>query len=73
MQAHIEHLVTLIENVLSAITVVNIPIKYQHFLALIGGILGSYSNVVEETETSYFITMSMVAGRAHNTVSTIVS
>ena len=73
MQAHIKHLVTLIENVLSAITVVNVPIKYQNFLALIDSVLGSYSNVVEETKTSYFITMSMMARRAHNTVSTIVS
>ena len=73
MQAHIEDLVTLIENVLSTITVVYIPIKYQHFLALINCILGSYSNIIEETEASYLITMSMMARRAHNTVSTIES
>lgn len=54
MQTDVEHLVCVVEDVLSAIAVVDIPVEYQHFLAHVYRMLRCNRHIVEEAEALDF-------------------
>ena len=50
MQAHVKHLIAIIEDVLRPISMMNVPIYYQNFLSLVSCILGRNRDIVEKAE-----------------------
>ena len=63
MEGHEHNLVTFIENSFRAISLVDIPIEYKHFLALSSRQLGLKSHVVEVAETVMPCSMRMMPWR----------
>ena len=73
MKTHVEDLARVIEDILSSITMVNIPVENQDFFALVCRILSSNCNIIEEAEALDIFTVRMVAWRTYYAVASIMS
>ena len=72
MEAHIKHFFGVIEDVLGAVAVVNVPVEDQHFFALVDSMLRCNGHVVEEAEARDGVGVSVVAWWAHYAVTSFV-
>ena len=72
MKAHVKHLIRVVKDVLGAISMVNVPIDNQNFLALISSILGRYRNIIKEAEAMLVFRVRMVSWRPHNAVTPLI-
>ena len=71
VQAHVHYRVALVEDVLSAISVMNIPVKDEHFFALVCCILSSNSDIVYVAKARNHIAMSMMAWRSSYAIASL--
>ena len=72
MQAHEKHFVGVVEDILSAISMMNVPVKDKHALTLVNSILSHYCHIVEEAEALDEVTVRMMSGWARYAVATLI-
>ena len=68
MQGHQHDLVRVVKYALGPITLVNVPIKDQHFFALINSVLSSDRNAIQEAKSIGFRLVSVMTGWSDNRV-----
>ena len=64
MCRHVEHPGVVVEDVLRAIAVMDVPVDDRHALALLGQMRRSDGDIVEQTEAHRPVGHGMVPGRA---------
>ena len=72
MQTDVHDFITIIEDVLRSITVVDIPVEYCNFLSFISSILRGDRNVVKEAKAMDIAAVSVVTGWSYNAISSII-
>jgi len=73
VQTHVEHLAAVVEDILCAVTVVDIPVKDQHSLALVGSVPCSHCYVIDVAESGDILAVCMVPWGTHDAIATIVT
>lgn len=71
VKTHKEHLFAVVENVLSPISMVDVPVKDEHFLSLVDGVLSCNRDIVEETEAMELILVSVMARWSYDAVAAL--